>query len=89
MFTWTDLRETYGNLDAWRRHISEGWRPSFTPEVPVTIREVIERCWAAAPGNRPSFADIVKERAKLKTVDDGKFEEYWEYLEKPWKMQAV
>lgn len=38
-----------------------GNRPQFHENVPEHIKDLIERCWAKDPNDRPSFDDIVNE----------------------------
>src|SRR5690606_36861175 len=39
----------------------KGERPPMPKHVEPRLKSLIERCWAAEPNDRPSFADILKE----------------------------
>jgi len=40
-------------------HIIEGNRPLVPPYCPPIYKEIMERCWKAAPEERPSFDEVV------------------------------
>ncbi|CAM9614497.1 unnamed protein product [Sphacelaria rigidula] len=48
--------------------LRDGVRPRLTPVVPVVVKQLIERCWAFEPSNRPT-AEVVA--AELRAFVDG------------------
>lgn len=40
-------------------YVMNGNRPPVSPDWPSTWTELMTRCWAAQPANRPRFVDIV------------------------------
>jgi serine/threonine protein kinase len=40
--------------------INEGWRLVYRPEIPPEFWELITRCWADSPHDRPTFPEIVE-----------------------------
>ena len=54
------------------KRITEGMRPEMpggsrgdTPPIPAGVAELVQRCWAQDPEERPSFAAISKELARI------------------------
>jgi hypothetical protein len=41
------------------RKIVEGKRPSIPRKVPSSLRDLIQKCWAEDPGQRPTWAQII------------------------------
>lgn len=41
--------------------IAEGARPEFNKQIPESYKDLIERCWAENPKDRPTFSDILIE----------------------------
>lgn len=54
--------------------VSTGFRPKIGEDAPEFFRNLIERCLAQGPENRPSFDDIAEE---LKTTEL----EYYDYVD--------
>eukprot|EP00002_Diphylleia_rotans_P016600 TRINITY_DN322_c0_g2_i1.p1 TRINITY_DN322_c0_g2~~TRINITY_DN322_c0_g2_i1.p1 ORF type:complete len:2542 (+),score=316.64 TRINITY_DN322_c0_g2_i1:99-7724(+) len=44
----------------------DGLRPSFTADIPVSIRDIIERCWTQDPMCRPSFTQLLRDLSMLR-----------------------
>lgn len=64
----------------------EGKRPKIDASVPLVYRNLIERCWAADPDNRPSFDSIVDEIKSnhefiTDEIDENEFFDYVEFLD--------
>lgn len=43
------------------KELFEGNRPDMNYDTPEKFADLIQRCWAQDPGDRPSFADIIDE----------------------------
>lgn len=43
---------------AYWRALKEGVRPPLSPMVPGVVKELIERCWAFEPGDRPMAEEV-------------------------------
>ncbi len=43
--------------------LSRGRRPAITKSCPASYLELMRRCWATVPSMRPSFNDILIDRA--------------------------
>ena len=64
----------------------EGKRPKIDASVPLVYRNLIERCWAADPDNRPSFDSIVDEIKSnhefiTDEIDENEFFDYVDFLD--------
>jgi serine/threonine protein kinase len=72
-----------------RMNLLAGKRPEFPKgrELPAPLVNLIQRCWDASPGQRPTFTDIVEQRDQLKMGDSDfhEFDRYWDYLNAPRK----
>ena len=75
------------NIVNFMRKITEGYRPDLH-KAPInkSFKELIQRCWAGSPEERPSFSEIYNSLTKddnfmLDGVDKGEIKRYIEYLE--------
>lgn len=39
--------------------VSLGWRPEIPATWPVSVKRLVMKCWAAEPGERPTFTSIL------------------------------
>jgi serine/threonine protein kinase len=82
-------RELFGRL-------SQGERPEIPEDVLPMTRSLITRCWAADPGQRPTFDEILKELEEAEyrlmkgtRVSDVRAFLYWIELEKGRRMSGL
>ena len=66
--------------------LERGERPQIKESVPECYRNLIQRCWAQNPGDRPAFEDIVNELKSnhefvTADVDAEEFHKYVQFLE--------
>ena len=54
------------SLSKVKEKVLKGERPNLPDHCPPSLKELIERCWAQEPKERPSFADICSELKYLK-----------------------
>ena len=47
------------------RKVSRGFRQDIPPATPPALGDIIQRCWAQNPSNRPVMADVLTELASL------------------------
>ena len=49
-----------------------GWRPAIRSDLPAPLKEIITRCWAANPLERPTCAEIMSmlDAAAVRLVDN-------------------
>eukprot|EP00616_Rhizochromulina_sp_CCMP1243_P002744 CAMPEP_0118979062 /NCGR_PEP_ID=MMETSP1173-20130426/25086_1 /TAXON_ID=1034831 /ORGANISM="Rhizochromulina marina cf, Strain CCMP1243" /LENGTH=107 /DNA_ID=CAMNT_0006929303 /DNA_START=42 /DNA_END=361 /DNA_ORIENTATION=+ len=50
------------------RHMADGWRPILPASNPDEMNDLIARCCAANPADRPSFEMILRELVDLATL---------------------
>lgn len=63
--------------------INNGQRPELSQKIPDAFKNLITKCWAEIPEERPSFKDIVKELAENPDflVDGVDIDKYHKYVE--------
>ena len=72
------------------QEIHSGKRPSLTPDIHYSLRDLIEKCWSNDPKDRPTFDEIVNYIENEFTTpgfeDDifelDRFEKYIDYIQK-------
>lgn len=74
------------NFDTLMAKICNRKRPEFDSSVPDCYKDLIERCWAQDPKDRPTFSEIVEELKTNSdfitgTMDEGDFITYVDYIE--------
>jgi serine/threonine protein kinase len=63
-------------------HLRAGRRPSFDPGIPDTLKRLVERCWAQAPGDRDAISDIervIRNLRESEVLEGTVFEEFRVY----------
>ena len=57
------------NIDVVIKVIKDGYRPTIPTGTPPAIASLMRACWAADPGDRPTFSEIIARLDKhLKTL---------------------
>ncbi|KAG0555597.1 hypothetical protein KC19_12G180600 [Ceratodon purpureus] len=59
-------------LEVVRLKVIEGLRPALPSDLDISLRRLIEECWAADPAKRPTFSTICERLQQIRLAVDGK-----------------
>ena len=48
-----------GAMEVLLQVVNDGKRPTMPADIPPAFAELVSKCWATEPGERPTFADVV------------------------------
>lgn len=55
------------DLEMYAFKVGLGYRPPIAAGVPAPIKEIIEKCWQARPGDRPTASSLVAMLVAVRT----------------------
>lgn len=61
MLTFVSCTGEPDEIENYARSVASGRRPQIPDIIPVKIAELVQKCWAANMGDRPSAAEVVRE----------------------------
>lgn len=70
MLTFVSCSGEPDEVENYARSVASGCRPQIPDTIPVKIAELIRKCWAGNPDDRPSASEIVRELESMLEDED-------------------